>query len=157
MGFPRRNLHYLYVEEALYLVQNELAIALFDGKRLSLPHLYQLLGTLNVSLLKYSAFSALIQAGYAVKRPAATCSYHYNVLGTKTSAQYRLLVSDQKFNEVPDVEQLKKIFDEQSDVPLLIASGTPENLRISKFSAQSESLSQGGEGEELASLAAELD
>ncbi|KAI1733004.1 tRNA-splicing endonuclease subunit sen54 n-term domain-containing protein [Ditylenchus destructor] len=115
MGFPRRNLHYLYLEEALYLVQNELAIALFDEKRLSLPHLYQLLGTLNVSLLKYSAFSTLIQAGYSVKRPTA-----------------------QKFNEVPDVKQLKMIYDEQSDVPLLIASGTPENLRISKFSAQSE-------------------
>lgn len=71
MGFRFQNEHFVYIEEALYLVENGYAKAMKQNQEetLSLAHLYSLLEKFGIFQLKYVIFSKFISAGYILKRP----------------------------------------------------------------------------------------
>lgn len=75
MGFARRGEHFMYAEEALYLVESGAAGVYFSAAEknpdiiMSLAHLYAITYVeQRISALKYAAYAQMLRAGYCVRR-----------------------------------------------------------------------------------------
>lgn len=70
MGVPGKNPteHFLHPEEAVFLVENNVAVIFLNGKVLPLSAAYTILQKFGISFLKYAAYSHLTKAGYILRR-----------------------------------------------------------------------------------------
>ncbi|MCP9265310.1 SAGA-associated factor 29 [Dirofilaria immitis] len=66
MGIRRRNSHYFFVEEVVWMVETGLAVVLHRGMQLSVQECYRLLGTFLVTPEKFFVYSYLKRAGYVI-------------------------------------------------------------------------------------------
>ena len=140
LGTPLPNgKHKLTIEESAYLVSIRQAFCYADcdpvaayqeGKEpMSMLKMYHMLTQKDISLLRFSMFSAFINAGYVVKPPKPQQSgdddsderlkhdydvWHYSVPYFHTNfplpPKYRLLVVDHRFsNELPPLTKLNAL------------------------------------------------
>ncbi|KAL3084592.1 hypothetical protein niasHT_035591 [Heterodera trifolii] len=73
MGVRRAHGDFLRIEEALYLAELGAAVVLNQNRApLTIPHLFSLMCSMNVSLFKYAVYAQLVRAGYVVRRPSDT-------------------------------------------------------------------------------------
>uniref|UniRef100_A0A915PW55 tRNA-splicing endonuclease subunit Sen54 N-terminal domain-containing protein n=1 Tax=Setaria digitata TaxID=48799 RepID=A0A915PW55_9BILA len=66
MGVRRKDGHYFFVEEVVWMVETGLAVVLHCGIQLSVQQCYWLLGTFRVTPAKLFVYSYLKRAGYVV-------------------------------------------------------------------------------------------
>lgn len=66
MGIRRRDGHYFFVEEVVWMVETGLAVVLHRGMQLSVQECYRLLGTFLITPEKFFVYSYLKRAGYVI-------------------------------------------------------------------------------------------
>lgn len=69
MGYSNGADCFLYAEEALFLVDNNLANVYYKGNLLLLPHLYWILSNAaKISVFCYTVYSQMLKAGYILRK-----------------------------------------------------------------------------------------
>lgn len=71
-GIRQINGCFLQIEEALYLSERGSAKIICNGFTQSIAQIYSLLLAQQISLMKYSVFSLMVNAGYILKKPHST-------------------------------------------------------------------------------------
>ncbi|KAL3990158.1 hypothetical protein ACH3XW_30620 [Acanthocheilonema viteae] len=66
MGIRRRDGHYFFVEEVVWMVETGLAVVLHRGMQLSVQECYRLLGIFLITPEKFFVYSYLKRAGYVI-------------------------------------------------------------------------------------------
>lgn len=69
MGYTIGSDLFLYAEETLFLVNNNLTNVYYKNNIITLPYLYHILSSkANVSLFCFTVYSQFIKAGYILRR-----------------------------------------------------------------------------------------